>query len=168
MSDRNIYPQAILPPNCQYLLREVNLDDVHLLHQYLWPERPIDDIDDFIKRVLKFKQQQRSIGIVVMDEMQLVAYGQTTLWMQCSEISDLMVSTTYRSQGIGTAMIQYLTQYAIKRRITCVELGVAESNPRALKLYQQLGFVESYKLELDLGDGREPVAYLSLDITPYH
>jgi len=165
-------PLAIHPPETTYTIRLVELDDVATLHKGLWHHRQPDDIQDFIGRVLKFMQQKRGIAIVVIDEpistRSIVAYGQVTQWMQCSEISDLYVSPTYRSQGIGTAMIQYLTRFTISQRVECVELGVAESNPRALNLYRQLGFTARYTLQLDLGQGHEPVIYLSLDLTPYH
>lgn len=168
MTDIDKLPQAIQPHHCPYVLRPVQLDDATLLQKSLWRDRSNTDVVDFVERVLKFKHHKRGIGIVVTDEANIVAYGQTTLWMQCAEISDLFVTPDYRSHGIGTAMIQYLTQYAIQRKIDCVELGVAESNPRALKLYRQLGFTESYTLELDLGSGRESVIYLTLDVAPYH
>lgn len=161
-------PLATMPPNCPYILRHVNVKDVAALQTGLWQQRPLEDIEDFIQRVAKFKEQKRGLGIVAVHGDKIVGYGQVTNWMQCAEISDLMVSPQYRSQGVGTAIIQYLTHYSIEEKIACVELGVAESNPRAYKLYRKLGFTESYKLELDLGDGREPVIYLSLDIIPFH
>lgn len=162
------YPRAILPPATYFTIRCVTPDDAERLHTYLWQDRPLEEIRDFISRVMKFREQKRGVGIVATNGDFIIAYGQTTLWMQCAEISDLMVAPAYRSQGIGTAMIQYLTRYSATHKINCVELGVAQANPRAFKLYRQLGFKESYKLHLDLGDGQEPVIYLSLDLTPYH
>jgi len=163
-------PLALQSTIIPYDIRPVTLDDVATLQACLWQHRSFRDIQDFIARVLKFTEQKRGLGIVVtnalIDPHLIVAYGQVTRWLQCAEISDLIVSTDYQSQGIGTAMIQHLTQSVIQT-VDCVELGVAESNPRALKLYQALGFRERYKLKLDLGEGHEPVIYLGLDLTPY-
>jgi len=161
-------PIALQPPNIDYIIRPVTLADVVPLHETLWQSRSLAYITDFIQRIIKFTSQQRGIGIVVVDPAQvphpLLAYGQVTQWIKCAEISDLMVQPDYRGQGIGTAMIQYLTAYSIPRA-NCVELGVAESNPRALALYRRLGFCDSYQLQLDLGNGIEPVLYLQLDLT---
>jgi ribosomal protein S18 acetylase RimI-like enzyme len=41
-----------------------------------------------------------------------------------------------------------------------LEIGAALSNPRALGLYRRLGFVDGRILDLDLGNGPEPVMYL--------
>jgi RimJ/RimL family protein N-acetyltransferase len=65
-------------------------------------------------------------------------------------------------------MIQYLTHYSLTVKASCVELGVAMNNQRALALYQKLGFQDSYTLQLDLGQGTEPVLYLNIDLMPYH
>jgi ribosomal protein S18 acetylase RimI-like enzyme len=41
------------------------------------------------------------------------------------------------------------------------------TNQRALALYRRLGFQDSYTLQLDLGEGVEPVLYLAIDLTPH-
>ena len=48
------------------------------------------------------------------------------------------------------------------KRPALVEIGVALSNPRAMALYQRLGFVEDRVINLDLGSGAEPVMYLKI------
>lgn len=171
MSNHLDYPLALQQPNLLPLIRHVNLSDVSALHTQLWQNRDSNEISDFIQRVLKFEEQKRGIGIVVLEESvspaTIIAYGQVTQWLKCAEISDLMVHAKYRGKGIGTAMIQYLTNYILPFKISCVELGVAISNQRALVLYRQLGFKDSYTLQLDLGQGTEPVLYLGIDLTPY-
>ena len=171
MSENPVYPHALQQPTSTIIIRPVKLEDVGLLQSCLWQDRDMESIEDFIRRVLKFEAQNRGIGIIVINDTTpskpIIAYGQITQWVHCPEISDLLVQKVYRGQGIGTAMIQYLTHHALAQHANCVELGVARSNPRALALYQRLGFKDSYTLQLDLGQGTEPVLYLSLDLTPY-
>lgn len=171
MSNDKNCPLALQQPNTRFEIRFVEPLDARLLHIHLWQDRDIVAIREFIQRVLKFEDQGRGIGIVVTDNAlssdRIMAYGQVTQWVKCAEISDLMVHPTYRDQGIGTAMIQHLTQYCLARKVSCIELGVAMSNQRALALYRRLGFKDSYTLQLDLGQGTEPVLYLAIDLTPY-
>jgi ribosomal protein S18 acetylase RimI-like enzyme len=172
MSNHLGYPLALHQPKSLFAIRHVDLSDVRSLHTRLWQSQDRDTTQDFIQRVLKFEEQKRGIGIVVVDNKlspsTIVAYGQITQWVKCAEISDLMVHPDYRGQGIGTAMIQYLTHYSLTVKASCVELGVAMNNQRALALYQKLGFQDSYTLQLDLGQGTEPVLYLNIDLMPYH
>ena len=171
MSNHPDYPFALQQLNLHLTIRPVQLSDSKMLHTHLWQNREHNEIQDFIQRLLKFEVQKRGTGIVVLDNTtsseMILAYGQVTQWVKCAEISDLFVHPTYRGQGIGTAMIQYLTHHALAIQVNCVELGVAISNQRALALYRRLGFKDSYTLQLDLGQGTEPVLYLAIDLTPF-
>lgn len=164
-------PLALQRPNPTVVIRSVQLSDVDLFHDDLWQDRSVDSIATFIRRVLKFQEQGRGMGIVVVDTTTssdtIIAYGQITQWVKCAEISDLLVLPAYRGQGVGTAMIQFLAQQSLTMKTNCIELGVAMRNERALALYRRLGFKDSYTLQLDLGQGTEPVLYLVIDLTPF-
>src|SRR5690606_35640545 len=129
--------------------------------QDCWAHRSITRSQEHLKMIEEAAKKRRGLGIVVekLKSKQIIAYGQIMTLTKCYEISDLIVSEAYRSQGIGTAMIQYLLQTYKKAHSSCIEIGVAASNPRALALYKRLGFKVAYKLELNLGNGREPVIY---------
>lgn len=159
-------PQALHPPKCPTDLRHVSMTDALSLQKNVWQHRSLEETEAIIQRIVQFQRNKRGLGIVAVHGDTIVGYGQTSLWMQCAEISDLLVIPKYQGRGIGTAIIQYLANYLVQHNIDCIELGVAQSNPRALKLYQQLGFRECYQLDLDIGDGREPVLYLRLNIAP--
>lgn len=169
MTEKSALPLALQCSSLSYSIRPVSLSDAKSLQISIWQHRDIDSVKDFVKRILKFEKQQRGLGIVVLDTEYSntpIAYGQVTQWIKCAEISDLLVREDYRRQSIGTAMVQYLINY-IRPRASCVELGVALSNPRALALYQRLGFQDSYTLHLDLGNGKEPVLYLQIDFEQF-
>ena len=54
----------------------------------------------------------------------------------------LYVIPEYRQQGIGTALMQYLEDWATKRGDHQIGLQVFLSNTPALNLYHQLGYQE--------------------------
>jgi GNAT superfamily N-acetyltransferase len=167
--DSNIVPLALQPPNNAIRIRSVRAGDLSSLQADCWSKRSLTHGRDLLRRVLDAEQRKRGMGIVVENEMvdRILAYGQIIQWTKCAEISDLIVSADYRSKGIGTAMIQYLIAKLAGPKPDCVEIGVAQSNPRALALYRRLGFRYSYSVKLDLGQGKEKISYLRLVFADY-
>jgi ribosomal protein S18 acetylase RimI-like enzyme len=55
-------------------------------------------------------------------------------------IGHLAIDPNYRGLGIGEKLVEYHMQNAIKLQREKIELDVAETNPRAKKLYEQIGF----------------------------
>jgi ribosomal protein S18 acetylase RimI-like enzyme len=98
--------------------------------------------------------------LVVEINQRVVGFGLLSRWGKVAEISDVVVTPAWQGQGIGTTIILYLSEQAQSWRVPRLEIGAAESNPRAVALYQRLGFVSDRCLELDLGRGKEPVLYL--------
>lgn len=66
------------------------------------------------------------------------------LWYIISEdyvfILDFYILQEYRGQGYGTQTLKELQNLSINKNINQIRLRVAHNNPRALKLYQELGF----------------------------
>lgn len=155
-------PEALNPPDPCFTIRPVRLADCEPLRRTCWPQRDYEGVYRFINRARSQAQQGRGLGAVVVVDDEAQAYGQFTLWPRCGEISDLIVAPPLRGQGIGTALIQYLTRAAHEMHSGCVEIGVAQSNPRALALYRRLGFRETRTDMLDMGQGKEPVIYLRI------
>jgi ribosomal protein S18 acetylase RimI-like enzyme len=85
-----------------------------------------------------------------------------TRWGPRGEISNLIVHPEWRSKGIGTTIIRRLIGAARENELTEVEIGVAESNPRAMALYRRLGFRDDRRLTLDIGSGMEPIRYMMM------
>ncbi len=157
--------RALYPPDPGVRIRPVLAADADALHRIGWPDRTRASIDQLIARVQQYAREGRGLGVVVTDSRQMVrGYGQILLWPRTAEISDLVVAAPDRGRGYGTALIQFLARAARDMHAPQIEIGAALSNPRALALYRRLGFEESHSVELNLGDGREPVQYLKIDL----
>ncbi|HEX2907984.1 MAG TPA: GNAT family N-acetyltransferase [Phototrophicaceae bacterium] len=142
------------------LVRPVELSDTVMLQRMCWPERLYEDITEMLRRAQKLAQTRRGLGVVAESSGTLCGFGLLTLWPRAAEISDLFVNANYRSQGVGSQIIAYLTQAARELKVKTLEIGVALSNPRAELLYRRLNFMDGRTIELNLGDGPEPVLYL--------
>jgi len=144
-----------------FALRPVQLTDAFALQRNCWPQRTLEQIGVVLQQAERLARQKRGLGVVAEQDGEACAFGLLALYPRAAEISDLIVSTELRGRGIGTALIAFLTHEAQRLGATCLEIGVAESNPRARALYQRLGFVEARAIQVDLGKGPETVWYLA-------
>lgn len=145
------------------VLRPCTLQDADALQRACYPHAASESIHEMLARTASIMQRERGIGLVACLDQQVVGFGQVTFWARVAELSDLIVAAPQRGRGIGTALIQHLIALSAERR-SVIEIGAAGSNPRALALYQRLGFRLDRTLLLDLGQGLEAVHYLSLHI----
>jgi ribosomal protein S18 acetylase RimI-like enzyme len=150
-------------------LRPVQLADSATLHAVCWPDYAFDRVNQLIKRARANHRNERGLGVVVTSNTNgaVIGFGQFTRWPRCGEISDLVIAPPYRSRGLGTVLIQHLVQTARQMGADCVEIGVSLDNPRALALYRRLGFQDDHTVQLDLGQGMEPVLYLRLSLVDH-
>ncbi len=149
------------PPTMRKLLfRPARAEDAPRVQRTCWPEQPLGKVVTLLQRAEKLRKKRRGLGVVAVRDGVVYGFGMLTLWPRAAEISDLVVSARYRGQGVGTAIIQFLTEAAQDLNATIVEIGVALSNTRALALYRRLGFRDYRTIQVDLGQGPEPVLYL--------
>jgi ribosomal protein S18 acetylase RimI-like enzyme len=141
-------------------VRPVQPSDDKSLKNACWSQRSESSIAELIQRTQKLAFSRRGLGAVGTFNGVLCGFGLLTLWPRAAEISDLFVSQQCRSQGVGSAIIAYLTTAARKLHATTLEIGVALSNPRALALYRRLGFIDGHIVEIVLDREPEPVLYL--------
>jgi ribosomal protein S18 acetylase RimI-like enzyme len=141
-------------------IRPVELADADGLSKLCWTDRPLENITELLRRTRKLAANLRGMGVVALYNNLPCAFGMLTLWPRVAEISDLVVYAQYRGHGIGSQIINHLTEVARSMHVHTLEIGVALSNPRALALYRRLGFVDGRTLQLDLGGGPELVLYL--------
>lgn len=155
---------ALQAPDPHIHIRPVRLTDAEALRLRCWLDRPLASVYRLVMRAQRNARSESGLGVVLIDDTGAVSgYGQFTLWPGCGEISDLVVSETYRGQGFGTAIVQYLVRAAREMQANCVEIGAAMNNPRAIALYRRLGFKDSHTMTMNLGGGEEQVLYLRLD-----
>lgn len=158
-------PLALQPPRPNIAVRPVRLTDAETLYRRCWPHRPFAGVYNLISRMTRIAKDERGLGLVVLDDAgEVQGYGQMAMWPTCAEISDLIISESYRSHGFGTALIQHLTREAARLKAPAVEIGAALSNPRAAMLYRRIGFEDSHTLMLNLGQGKEEVLFLRLEL----
>lgn len=155
-------PLALQPPDPNIHIRPVRLGDIEPLRVSCWPERTSEAIYHFISRIRQTASQGRGLGVVVAEQEMVRGYGQLVLWPRCAEISDLIVTADCRGQGLGTAIIQYLTRAARDMHTGCVDIGAAQSNPRALALYRHLGFRDSFTQTMPVDGVDQEVLYLRI------
>lgn len=137
-------------------IRPVHADDFAALQASVWQQRTETVNGLILRHILREMGRGRAQGLVAETSGQIVAYGQIARWLRCSEISDLMVLAPYRSQGIGTALIRRLLAHANDEKLDCVEIGVSSDNPRALALYERLGFERAYTRSRPPSDANLP------------
>ncbi len=143
------------------VLRPCTPQDADALQRACYPHAARESIREMLARTAFAMQHGRGVGRVACLDEQVVGFGQITFWARVAEIGDLIVAAPQRGRGIGTALIQHLIRLGAEQR-SVIEIGAAGSNPRALALYQRLGFRLDRTLLLDLGQGLESVYYLSL------
>lgn len=153
--------------NQSCLIRSVQPDDADMIHRHLWTDRSQSQVIQLIQLCREQEQKQRGQGVVlVTPDRQLIGVGQLLRWSQGGEISNLVVHADWRGQGIATALIQYLITRARDLRFAWVEIGVNINNPRALRLYRRLGFMDHRLLSPTGGFPDETVLYLRLPLIP--
>jgi ribosomal protein S18 acetylase RimI-like enzyme len=145
------------------LLRPVALDDIAALQAACWPDQKLADVQLRVHSIISAAgARERAWAYIATIDGEIVGFGQMTRWGTRGEISNLIVHPEWRSKGIGTTLIRRLLGVARENELTEVEIGVAESNPRAMSLYRRLGFRNDRRLTLDIGSGMEPVRYMMM------
>lgn len=150
-------------PNSNVGVRPLRDDDTLALHSVCWPALVEVQAYERVARALALARRGRAWPVVGLYDGLVVGFGLLARWRDAAEITDLVVGEQWQSHGVGTAIVNRLVALAAEHGFARVEIGVAESNARALALYRRLGFTrhESRTL-LDLGNGPEPIIYLSL------
>jgi ribosomal protein S18 acetylase RimI-like enzyme len=149
-----------------FQVRPVQIADTPALQQRCWPQQTLPQVAARLEELVRSRNPQSRWGAVAVSENTSVGYGQLSRWGSRAEICNLIVAEAWRGQGAGTALIQWLIALAQEKQFPTVEIGAAEANPRAFVLYRRLGFQMDRSLTLDVGNGPEPVLYLSLDLQP--
>jgi ribosomal protein S18 acetylase RimI-like enzyme len=160
-------PIALQPPDPMIPIRPVRLSDSESLYASCWSTRPFITVYNLINHIQHYHKEGRGLGVVIEDETGAAAgYGQFVTWHSAGELSDLVIAPHLRGQGYGTAIIQHLVAAARAQGIRRMEIGATVENVRAAVLYRRLGFADSHTVSLNLGNGKQEVLFLALDLQP--
>ncbi|MCT4794243.1 GNAT family N-acetyltransferase [Exiguobacterium alkaliphilum] len=66
-------------------------------------------------------------------------------------IDSVAVDSQFGGRGIGTKLINSVTQHARSKHIPVVTLNVDQTNPAAARLYERLGFYKQKEIEISGG-----------------
>lgn len=83
-----------------------------------------------------------ALWLVAMDGDQLAGYVGSQSVLGWADMMNVAVAPCYRRQGIGRELTQRLISLLQEEKVSCLTLEVRVSNKPAIKLYEQMGFVE--------------------------
>ena len=142
-------------------IRPLCHEDAEGLCHNCFPEETPEAVVDYIKRALKFVERGQAAHLVAESNGEPIANAQLICWHKRAEIGSLVVAEPYRGQGIGTALIDALSQAAADLGAEQIEIGAEKNNPRALDLYRRLGFVAYKEIQIPRRDQKdEHIVYL--------
>ena len=144
-------PATAVPSHISFRL--VQEGDRRPLQATSYPDYTISQFTDLFNHLLRRQEQDRCFWIVITANEDIIGNGQLIIYSSSAkdpiaEFANLFVVPDYRGHGIGTALIGVLTAVARHQHITNLEICVTIDNPRALALYQRLGFQEDRRLQL--------------------
>jgi len=139
-------PPSAVPPYIAFRLAQEA--DRRPLHATCYAEQTAFQFQDLFNHVLRLQAQGRCFWLVITAYDRLIGNGQLVIYPTGAECANLFMVPEYRGQGIGTALVGVLTAVARHQHVTDLEIGVTTDNPRALALYQRLGFQEDRRLHL--------------------
>lgn len=107
---------------------------------------------------------------VLADASEIYGYFVLAVAAQEGHVLNIAVAPAYQGQGIGKRLMKRLLDLARWHRADRVFLEVRPSNPRAIGLYYQLGFIEIGRRPryYPARDGREDAMVLALELIEPH
>ncbi len=151
-------------PIAGIIFRLAQHQDLEMLWKSCYPDAIWSQFEDHFEYLLKWQASDRCYILVAVttNNADIVGSGQLIRQSNKAEIAELAVREDYQCRGIGTAIIQILTQLAKERHLSLLEIGAAIENESALRLYKRLGF--SHERQLILPNSKKAIV-LSKDIT---
>lgn len=137
------------------LFNELNLSSVELLPSFFRIAKTTDEqVKDLINDdnciLMVAEKNNKIIGLVE-------AYWHTTkdkpvlIKKEYIYIQNLIVSSTFRRQGIGKALLAAVKKEGNERNIKCYRLSVIPNNNSAIEFYKNLGFEDiMYSMEMNI------------------
>jgi ribosomal-protein-alanine N-acetyltransferase len=131
--ERMSFPSPWSARAYRYELQENNLSHYLVAR----PQRPLDKNEPgFLDRL------QRSLGVAVPPEVNILGYGGFWLLAGEAHISTIAVRPEWRRRGIGELLLVAMLEQAVELGGNLATLEVRVSNVAAQSLYQKYGFAK--------------------------
>lgn len=106
--------------------------------------------ETFVAHHLEVHDFAPALSVVAERGTELIGFLLTRLWREeaAGHVDVLAVGPTQQGRGVGTAMVRRaLARYAAAG-LREAQLGVASTNPRALRLYERLGMSARFRIDV--------------------
>lgn len=110
-----------------------------------------------------FLQAQALIAVAEV-EGKIVGYCILYHVLDEGEIARIAVSNSFRRQGIGQGILDFVFQYCREEQVRRLLLDVRESNRNARKFYEQYGFMEDGIRKAFYDNPKEDAVLMSITI----
>jgi [ribosomal protein S18]-alanine N-acetyltransferase len=84
----------------------------------------------------------RHAGWVAVDSGNLMGFAAATLVLDVCELESIVVVETARRKGIGEALLNEVSTWALAHGAVRMELEVRAGNERAIRFYEKAGWIE--------------------------
>lgn len=86
-------------------------------------------------RVVRTEAENKPVGVILANFHWSVKFGGKALW-----IEELYVDPSYRRNGIGRALVEWILDYAEQHDVRGIDLEAYQGNTPASVLYRTMGF----------------------------
>jgi ribosomal protein S18 acetylase RimI-like enzyme len=153
--------------NATVTIRTLALSDAQDLQRYCFPEETPQSVADYVQRALRFVKRGHAAHLVAESGGHAVANAQLVCWRKRAEIGSLVVAKPLRGLGIGTALIQALSDAAADLGAEQIEIGAEKDDERVLGLYRRLGFIPHKEAHVPRdGSDYDHIVYLVKPVPP--
>jgi GNAT superfamily N-acetyltransferase len=140
-----------MPTPSELRLREATADDVHLILSFVRKKATFDQVSHLVEATEETLRNQlfveRPSAFVVIAELDGRAVGFALYFLSFSSflacpgiwLDDLFVDEDARGNGVGSALLTYLSKIARERGYGRVEWVTADTNHSGLEFYRRNG-----------------------------
>jgi [ribosomal protein S18]-alanine N-acetyltransferase len=84
---------------------------------------------------------------VAVQEDERIGFGAARIVFEVCDLESIFVAASHRKQGIGLALMGAIHAWAKQHACERIELEVRESNRRAIRFYERIGFLPEGRRE---------------------
>ncbi len=148
-------------------IRPLTSLDIADLQRNCFPKESLESVTDYVQRALGYVERGQSAHLVAEAGGHAVANAQLLCWRERAEIGSLVVAEPLRNQGVGSALIEALSDAAAHMGAEQIEIGAEQDNKLALDLYRRLGFSPYKRVRVPSGGATfEQIVYLIKHVPP--